>query len=94
MAMTKRHWTVVGIGLGIAVVGVVLGFSAVNLPNGISCGNAWSSKAVLFYTDECSDARSGKGTLAVVVLIAGLAVAAAGVIAAYLSKPSVSASAE
>lgn len=92
--MTKRHWTVVGIGLVIAVIGVGFGFSPIGLPNGVSCGSAWSTTYVPYFSEQCSDARSGKSTLAIVVLIAGLAVAAAGVLAAYLSKPPVSSSAE
>lgn len=87
--MTKRHWIVVGIGLTISVVGIGLGLSPVTLPNGVSCGNAWSTSYVPFYAELCSDARSDKGTIAVVVLVAGLAVAAVGALSAYLSKPSV-----
>lgn len=89
--MTKRHWIVVGIGLTIAVVGIGLGLSTVTLRNGVSCGNAWATSWVPYFSDECADARSSKSTMAIVVLVAGLAVASAGVIAAYLSKPSVSA---
>lgn len=85
--MTKRHWTVVAIGATIAVVGIALGYSSVSLANGISCGTAWSTHYVPYFSEECSDARSSKGMIAAVVAIVGLLVAAAGALSAYLSKP-------
>jgi hypothetical protein len=83
--MTKRHWVVVGIGLAVVVVGVGLGISAVALPNGVSCGGAWSSSYVPYYASECSDARSGKGMVAAVVVGVGVLIAAAGAVSAYLT---------
>lgn len=83
--MTKRHWVVVGIGIAVVVVGVGFGISAVALPNGISCGGAWSSNYVPYYASECSDARSSKGMVAAVVVGVGALIAAAGAVAAYLA---------
>ena len=83
--MTKRHWVVVGIGLTVVVVGVFLGISAVTLPSGVSCGGAWSSNYVPYFASECSEARSGKGLVAAMVVGVGVLIAAAGAISAYLT---------
>ena len=89
--MTKRQWVVVAIGAVVAVVGIGLGFSPVTLQNGVPCGNAWSTSYVPYFAEQCSDARSAKGVIAVVITIAGLVIAAVGPLTAYLSsKPSAS----
>jgi hypothetical protein len=89
--MTKRHWVVVAVGVTIAVVGIGLGMSAVTLSSyRVSCGSAWSTSYVPYFSEECSDARSTKGLIAVVITVAGLLVAAASVVSAYLSKPTAS----
>lgn len=83
--MTKRHWVVVGVGLAVVAIGVVLGLSPVSLPNQIPCGAAWSTSWVPYFAEECSAAREGKGTVAVVVVAVGVLIAAAGTLSAYLA---------
>lgn len=84
--MTKRHWVVVGIGLAVVVVGIGLGLSPVTLDSyRIQCGSAWSTRYVPYFAEECSDARSGKGMVAAVVVGVGVLIAAAGSVSAYLT---------